>query len=70
MGVAEIVVAVLGIVAAIAPGVLAAITGSGSDAEAIEAARKAAEKIPDRTEQGARDLEDRKRRGHPTLTDE
>lgn len=46
MGIAEIVVALLGIVASLAPGVLAALTGKSSDAEAIEAARVAVLAIP------------------------
>jgi ribosomal protein L16/L10AE len=63
MGVAEIVVAALGIVAAVAPGVLAAIAGKESDAEAIEAARQLAAKIPSRTPEANADLEERLKRG-------
>jgi type II secretory pathway pseudopilin PulG len=66
MGVAEIVVAALGIVAAVAPGVLAQLTGKQSDEEAIEAARALAQAVPVRTgEDGswAADLDARKARG-------
>jgi hypothetical protein len=59
----SIVVASLGIVAAIAPGVLASLAGKQSDAEAIEAARALVKAIPDRTDAGDADLEERKSRG-------
>jgi hypothetical protein len=58
-----IVVSALGIVAAIAPGVLAQLSGKQSDEEAIEAARALASKIPDRTDQGDADTAERLKRG-------
>jgi type II secretory pathway pseudopilin PulG len=62
----SIVVAALGIVAAVAPGVLAQLTGKQSDEEAIEAARALATQIPVRTGtdgEWAADLDERKSRG-------
>lgn len=60
-----IIVAALGIVAQAAPGVLAAITGRASDAEAIEAARSAVSalhsvRVHELAEARRAQLEDRK----------
>lgn len=68
MSVANIVTLALEIVAAVAPGILAAITGQQTDGEAIDAARAKVEALPKRGgDDGAwaADLA-RRERGGPT----
>ncbi len=63
MEVAQIVVSLLQVIAGVAPGVLAMVTSSESDEDAIAAMKAAVEKMPKRTgEDGAwaRDLRERK----------
>ena len=69
MSVVTIVTSLLEVVAAVAPGVLAAITGQGTDKEAIEAARERVEALPVRSgDDGAwaADLARRERGDEPT----
>ena len=69
MSVVAIVTSLLEMVASIAPGVLAAITGQQTDGEAIDAARERVEALPVRGgDDGAwaRDLERRERDDEPT----
>ena len=71
MSVVTIVTSLLEVVAAVAPGVLAAITGTGqgTDKEAIEAARERVEALPVRSgDDGAwaADLARRERGDEPT----
>jgi hypothetical protein len=65
----DLVTSLLRLVAAVAPGVLAAITGQGSDEDAIEAARERVEALPVRSgDDGAwaDDLRRRERGDEPT----
>ena len=69
MSVVTIVTSLLEVVAAVAPGVLAAITGQHTDSEAIEAARERVEALPVRSgDDGAwaADLARRERGDEPT----
>jgi len=52
MTAAEIVVSALRIASAAAPGILAALTGAPTDAEALEVAREAVGNLPRRTGRG------------------
>lgn len=63
---AEIAIRLLELVATVAPGVLAAVAGTETDRDAIDAARDIAERLPQRTGAGGawdEDLDERKRRG-------
>jgi len=59
MDVAAWVVSILGVVAQHAPGVLAAMTGSYDDAQAIERAREAVARVKPRPAGGALDAHGR-----------
>lgn len=65
--IADVVVALLGLVASLAPGVLAALSGRGTDAEAITEARRLTEALPVRSGPGGEHAEDlgRRERGEP-----
>ena len=69
MSVVTIVTSLLEIVASVAPGVLAAITGQQTDGEAIDAARERVEALPVRggdDGEWAADLARRERGDEPT----
>jgi len=57
----KVVSALLGAVAAVAPGVLAAITSTASDEEAIDAAIERVRQLPERRQAWAEDLARRER---------